>query len=107
VKGSRSEPDADEDRDEGFDEGGKDTEGPWGRRAEAWRRPGDEPKIAFFLRITARHEGWSRRRHEDMKMTAVEKLPKTFVRKAERHLGMMGGAQAAHCHCERCVIYRD
>ena len=30
MKGSRSEPDADEDRDEGFDEGGKDTEGPVG-----------------------------------------------------------------------------
>jgi len=32
VKGSRSEPDADEDRNEGVDEGGEDNEGPWGRR---------------------------------------------------------------------------
>jgi len=30
VKGSRSEPDADEDRDGGVDEGGEDAEGPWG-----------------------------------------------------------------------------
>jgi len=28
VKGSRSEPDADEDRDEDVDEGGEDAEGP-------------------------------------------------------------------------------
>jgi len=47
VKGSRSEPDADEDRDKGVDEGGGDAEGPWRRRTEAWRRSGDEPKIAF------------------------------------------------------------
>ena len=36
AKGSRSGADADEDRGEGADEGGKDTEGPWGRRMEAW-----------------------------------------------------------------------
>jgi len=47
VKGSRSEPDADENRDEGADEGGEDAEGPWGRRTKAWRRAGDETKIAF------------------------------------------------------------
>ena len=35
MKGSRSEPDADEDRDEGADEGGGDAEGPWGRRTKA------------------------------------------------------------------------
>jgi len=44
------------------------------------------------LRIMARHEGLSRRRHEDMKMSAAERLPKTVcVRKAERFSGMMGG----------------
>ena len=42
MKGSRREPDADNDRDEGSDEGGEDTEGPWGRRAKAWRRLGDD-----------------------------------------------------------------
>jgi len=48
VKGSRSEPDADEDRDEGVDEGGEDTESPWGRRTKSWRRSGDdESKIDF------------------------------------------------------------
>ena len=47
MKGSRSEPDADEDRDEGADKGGDDAKGPWGRRTKAWRRSGDEPKIAF------------------------------------------------------------
>ena len=47
VKGSRSEPDADEDRDEDADEGGEDAEGRRGRRTKTWRRSGDESKIAF------------------------------------------------------------
>ena len=47
MKGSRSEPDTDEDRDEVVDEDGKDAKGPWGRRTKAWRRSGDEPKTAF------------------------------------------------------------
>ena len=38
MKGSRSEPGADKDRDEGADEGGGGAEGPWGRRTKAWRR---------------------------------------------------------------------
>ena len=29
------------------------------------------------LGTMARHKGWSRRRHEDTKMAAAEKLPKT------------------------------
>ena len=47
MKASRSEPDADEDRDKGVDEGGEDIEGPWGLRTKAWGRSGDEPKIAL------------------------------------------------------------
>jgi len=47
VKGSRCEPGADENRDEGADKGGEDAEGPWGQRTKAWRRSGDEPEIAF------------------------------------------------------------
>ena len=38
----------------------------------------------------ARHEGWSRGRHEDMEMTAAERLPGLCIRKAERYSGMMG-----------------
>jgi hypothetical protein len=37
VKGSRSEPDADEDRDEDADEGGEDAEGRRGRMTVYYR----------------------------------------------------------------------
>ena len=47
MKGNRSEPDSDEVRDGGVDEGGEDAKGPWERRTKAWRRSGDEPKIAL------------------------------------------------------------
>ena len=46
MKGSRSEPDAGEDRDKGVDEGGEDAKGPCAQ-TNAWRRSGDEPKIVF------------------------------------------------------------
>ena len=90
-----------------MDEGEEDAEGPWGRQAKAWGRSGDEPKIAFFLRIMVRHERWSRRRHKDIKMIAAERLPKTVCPQSRKVLGYDGGgAQPAHRHCERCVIYR-
>ena len=82
MKESRSEPDAGEDRDEDLDEGGEDAEGPWGRRTKAWRRSGDEPKIAFQREIMPRDEESSRRSREDMRMTAVKTVPKTVVQPA-------------------------
>ena len=42
------------------------------------------------LRIMVRHEEWSRGRHEDMKMTAAERLPATVRPLSPKVLGMMG-----------------
>jgi len=92
VKGSRSELVADEDRDEGVDAGGEDAGGPWGRRTKAWRRSGDEPKIAFQREIMPRDEESSRRSREDMRMTAVKTVPKTVVQPASRTIEDYGKA---------------
>ena len=81
MKESRSKPDADEDRDEGADEGGGDAEGPRKRRTKAWRRSGDERKIAFQQEIMSRDEEFPRRSREDMRMAAVKTVPRTVVPK--------------------------
>ena len=92
MKGSRSEPDADEDRDEGVDEGGEDAEGPWGRRTQARRRLGDEPKIAFEREIMLRDKKSSRRSREDMRMTAAKMVPRTLVQQGSRAIDDDGKA---------------